>query len=191
MNMIQLPKGYVCIRQIDLQRDKKTAWIVNVVALAVMVAMVLAAVLLEPVEPRPAGAALWFEGMLLIAGIIVYMVLHELTHGVLMKYYSSINPTYGFSGLYAYAGCAQAYFDSSSYIIIAFAPIVLLGVALIVLMLCFPKWFWVLYIIQTINVSGSVGDFYVVGLLMRMPGGTLVNDTGYAMTFYAEEGARN
>ena len=49
--------------------------------------------------------------------MLVYMVLHELVHGVFMKRFSGVKPNYGYTGMYAYAG-SNAYFDKKSYIII-------------------------------------------------------------------------
>ena len=49
------------------------------------------------------------------------------------------------------------------YLIIAFAPVVILGIILAVLTVAFYETaFWTLYLIQIVNLSGAAGDFYVV-----------------------------
>lgn len=121
----------------------------------------------------------------LIVGMIVYMVLHELVHGITMKYFGAGKIHYGFTGLYAYAG-ADDYFDKSSYIIIALAPVVFWGVVLAVINLFVsPGWFWVVYGIQIINLSGAAGDLYVTAKFSRMPSDILVKDVGIGMTVYS------
>ena len=53
------------------------------------------------------------------------MILHEIIHGGFMKAFSGLKPRYGFTGLYAYAG-SDALFNRRQYLIIAFAPVVIL-----------------------------------------------------------------
>ena len=123
----------------------------------------------------------------IVVGMIVYIVLHELVHGIVMKYYSKIKPTYGFTGMYAYAG-SSAYFCKKHYIIIALAPIVLWGVGLLILNLLVPTgWFWVVYLIQMMNISGAAGDLYVSVSFSKLPEDILINDTGVSMTIYSRE----
>jgi hypothetical protein len=74
--------------------------------------------------------------------IIVYMVLHELTHGIAMKMMGTKKVRYGVSGLYAFAG-SDDYYAKGPYIFIALAPVVLFGVILGVLSVFLDgEWFW-------------------------------------------------
>lgn len=184
-----LPEGYCSLRSVDLQKDKKAALLVNGIAVMVMVLLIILGqwiVSIETLFDMSAGAVMYFlrfGGMVL--GYVVYMLLHELTHGVMMKYYGAKKIKYGFTGLYAYAGCDH-YFNKTSYIVIALAPVVLLGVVLLVINLLVPvSWFWVVYFIQTGNLAGAAGDIYVTCLFARMPKDILVRDSGVSMTVYA------
>ena len=49
-----------------------------------------------------------------------------------------------------------------------------------------PDWFWVLYLLQIGNVAGSAGDVYVTLRVLKMPGDTLIMDTGTRMTFLSQ-----
>ena len=49
------------------------------------------------------------------------------------------------------------------------------------------SWFWYIYGIQIMNVSGSVGDLYVTYLTLKAPEGTIVRDFGTSMMFYSPE----
>mgnify|MGYP002579712475 CR=1 FL=1 len=121
----------------------------------------------------------------MLAGLLAYIPLHELVHGLCMKYFGAKKVHYGYAGVYAWAG-SKAYFGRKSYIVIALAPLVFWGLVLAALCIVAPaQWFWVFYLVQVTNVSGAAGDFYIAWKAARMPAGVLVQDTGLEMTFYA------
>jgi len=183
----ELPEGYTLSMTVDLLQNRKQMLMVNGLALAIALIMVLVGLGICPI----AGLFSLKEGLrayclrfaVLAAGSVVYIFAHEWVHGVAMRYYSPIKPTFGFSGMYAYAG-STAYFDRSSYLVIAMAPVVIWGAVLMVLHLIVPEsWFWVVYIIQISNISGAAGDFYVTVRFMRMKE-ILVQDSGTSMRVY-------
>lgn len=193
-NCTLLPDGYREILSIDLQKNKKLLLLVNVIGLIITAAMLIPALLLVPISSlfdmsTGLGAYALRFGTLVI-GMIAYIVLHELVHGIFMKALSGVKPLYGFTGAYAYAG-SDAYFNKKSYIVIALAPVVIWGAVLAVLN-CFtsPAWFWVVYLIQICNLSGAGGDLYVTAKFSRLPRDILVRDTGVAMTVFAPSDAQ-
>ena len=194
-NCAELPEGYREILQIDLQKDKKLAVLVNGIAGAIAAVMLLLGVKfgvsISSAFDMSQGLGMYFvRWIAMLAGMVLYLVLHELVHGICMKYFSGIKPHYGFTGMYAYAG-SEAYFNKRSYIIIALAPIVVWGIVLLILNLLVPaEWFWIVYFIQVINISGAGGDLYVSARFAKLPKDILVNDTGVSMTVYAKEEAQ-
>lgn len=46
-------------------------------------------------------------------------------------------------------------------------------------------WFWIVFIIQVINISGAAGDIYVFIRLLNMRGPVLVKDAGTSMEIFA------
>lgn len=193
MGVTNLPEGYKEIKNVDLQKDRKTALVVNGIAIAIGVVMVLLGLLIEPIgslfDMSGGFAAYIIRFAALFIGLIVYILLHEAVHGIFMKKFSGQKVKYGFTGLYAYAG-SDAYFDRRHYIIIALAPIVIWGIALALLNIFFSTggWFWVIYIIQIQNISGAAGDIYVSAMFSRLPDDILIKDTGVSMTVYSKEG---
>jgi len=186
-----LPEGYREWMKVDLQKNKKLALIVNGIGLIIAVVMAVIGQLIVPIQTlfdMEAGLGMYtLRFVVLLAGMVAYIILHELVHGVVMKHYSGQKPFYGFTGLYAYAG-SKCYFDRRSYIVIALAPIVVWGVVLLILNLfAAGSWFWVVYFIQISNVSGAAGDFYVSARFSKMPQDILVNDVGVSMTVYVKE----
>ena len=187
-----LPTGCREICHIDLQKDKKLMLLVNLLALAIMLIMGGIGHRLVPLETlfdMESLALYALRFIVLIGGIIIYLVLHELVHGIFMRGFSGVRPHYGFTGLYAYAG-NTAYFNKKHYIIIALAPVVIWGIVLAALTALVPEgWFWPVYFIQIANISGAAGDLYVFWRLGRMSPEILINDTGVAMTVYLPEAA--
>lgn len=183
-----LPAGYCELFVINLQKDKKLALIVNGIALVLMLLFGVLGHLVVPIwrlfdMEAGFGPYLLRFGALL-GGIVVYMVLHELVHGVCMRLFSGVRPHYGFTGMYAYAG-SRAFFSKGYYIIIALAPVVVWGVVLQILCLFVPaEWFWPVYFIQVTNLSGAGGDLYVTWRFSQLSKNILVNDTGVEMTVY-------
>lgn len=187
----ELPESYLPIMHLDLQHDRKQAIIVNVIALIIAAAMIAAGIPIVPIWTlfdMSAGFGPYLARFgVLIGGMVVYLILHELVHGVFMRHFSKMRPHYGFTGMYAYAG-SEAYFDKFSYIIIALAPIVILGIVIAVVnSLVSEAWFWVVYIIQIANISGAAGDLYVTARFQRLPKDIFVQDTGVTMTVYSAQ----
>lgn len=186
MTTTQLPESYREIGHIDLQKDKKLALLVNGLALVIIIPLGILGVMRQPIPDFFSGKFLPLLAVL--PCFVLYIILHELVHGIFMKAFSGQKPHYGFTLLYAYAG-SGAYFDRTHYLIIALAPVVIWGaVLLVVCALVPPVWFWTAYLIQILNLSGAAGDFYATyRMLFRLPANVLTQDTGVAMTFFIPE----
>ena len=132
----QLPTGYRKIYSIDLQKDWKMSLLVSFLAL------LITAVLAVPMHfhisvftlfDRTAGMGAYYIRMGALLGLLaLYMVLHELVHGITMKLYGTKKVKYGFTGLYAFAA-SDDFYSKKPYIVIALAPVVLWGVVLAVI----------------------------------------------------------
>ena len=181
-----LPNGYREVRRVDLMRNRKEAVLVNLIALVIAgLVGALGFVFCPPFIEVEIGIHTIASVTVILIGTVLYMILHEMIHGVFMKAFSGKKPRYGFTGLYAYAG-SDALFNRTQYLIIAFAPVVLLGLILAVLTAAFYETaFWDLYIIQIVNLSGAAGDFYVGSLIARSRNDVLIRDLGTDMAFYS------
>lgn len=191
-SVISLPDGYREYDHINLQKDKRTALAVNITASVGMIAMlVLGHFAFVPVDIffdiDSVGMGMYFLRLIiLLGGYFAYIVLHELTHATVMKYYGAQHLRFGFTGMYAYAGSEQDYFGKLPYRLIALAPLVVWGVIFTVMLLFIPhEWFWVVYFLQVGNLAGAAGDIYVTVRLWRYPRDILVRDTGIEMFVYS------
>ena len=186
-----LPYGYQEIFSLDLQNGKKAPMIVNMIALSIAVIMFVPMNFFMPLTrylffDMTKGFHFYIlRWVVFILASLSYIILHELVHGMTMKYFGCQKVKYGFIGLYAYAG-SEDFFDKKSYIVIALAPVVLWGIVLLIINLLVPdEWIWIVYLIQITNISGAAGDFYVTVKFLKMPEDILVKDRGVSMTVYA------
>ncbi|MGN1413859.1 MAG: DUF3267 domain-containing protein [Anaerovoracaceae bacterium] len=187
----ELPPGYILEREVKLSEDRGALKIMAVLQL------VLAAVLFglglwhHPIrEAFSMGAVRTAAAFcFMVVGILIYFLAHEWVHGVFIRLFSGRSAAFGFElkkGMaYAYS---NAFFAKSPYVVIALAPLVVWTVLLGLLLRDVPtSWFWYLYAIQIVNVSGAVGDLYVTWLTLHMPKGTLILDNGMEMRFYVKK----
>lgn len=190
-SLTELPMGYRQIFSVNLQKDKKTAMVINIGAVIIGIIMAV------PMHFYISITSLFdfSQGMgnylarfiVLMVSMIAYIILHEAVHGVAMKICGTKKIKYGFTGLYAFAG-SDDFYDKRSYIFIALAPVVLWGIVLAVINCFVPEsWFWVVYLIQIANISGAAGDIYVTAKFSKMPNDILVKDIGVGMTVYSAE----
>lgn len=191
MKAIQdLPVDYKKNYSVNFQKDKKTMMIVNGLAILIVILMIVPANLYIPISSffsMEFGFIVYITKIIvLLTGSIIYMVLHELIHGITMKYFGTKKVKYGFTGLYAFAA-SDDYYDKKSYIVIALAPVVVfLFVFLIITIIVNRNWFWVAYMLQVINISGAAGDFFVTYKFYKMPKDLLVKDNGISMDIYSK-----
>lgn len=176
---------------IDLQKNKKMLLIVNLLAVVIAVLMLVPMLFLVPISSlfsmNDGLVSYMIRFISLIVLMVAYMVLHELTHGVAMKICGTKKVKYGFTGLYAFAG-SNDYYDKKSYIFIALAPVVLWGfVIAIINPFVSIEWFWIVYILQIINLSGAAGDLFVIIKFSGFPKDILIRDYGVAMTVYSKK----
>ena len=186
-----LPEGYKEIYSVDLQKNKKTSLFVNSLAVIISVLLIVPMAFFVPLstlfDMQKGLSNYIIRFVIFIVLIILYLVLHELVHGIAMKMCGTKKIKYGFTGLYAFAG-SDDYYDKRSYIFIALAPVVLWGFLLALInFLVSPEWFWVVYIIQIVNLSGAAGDIFVTVKFSCLPKDILIKDYGVGMTVYSKK----
>lgn len=186
----KLPEGYRQIYTIDLQKNMKMMLLVNVIAILIALLMAVPMHFVVPISTlfdMTGGIEAYSTRFAVLIGLLIlYMILHELVHGIAMKLCGTKKVKYGFTGMYAYA-CSDDYYTKKPYLFIALAPVVLWGVVLAVINPLVPTaWFWVIYMIQITNLSGAAGDFLVTVKFIRMPEDILVKDHGVGMVVYSQ-----
>lgn len=192
----ELPNNYKPKFMID-GKDKKTGLIMNALAFLVMgitlgIALPLWLLGGAPyVELTPTKLVL----ALLVFGLsmAMYVVLHELVHGIAYKLLTHERLTFGISWSCAFCGVPNIYVYRRAALIALVAP--LITFTLILIPLCVWMYFvhpiYYLYsvILLAMHLGGCVGDDYVTLLFLFKfkDKSTLVQDTGPKQTIYVKE----
>lgn len=124
--------------------------------------------------------------LVLILGMAISIVLHELVHGAFFWFFSHSRPRFGFRGGYAYAAAPGWFFPRRQYVVIGLAPFVVLSAIGMILVIFVPlEILAALLMAMTANAAGSVGDLWIVFLAIRQRRNIIVEDLGDGMDFYA------
>ena len=188
----KLPRGYVEVKKINAL-DTKTGIILNAVALVIMAAVVLLGFI-----PYFTGALSFdfdSDGVILTAvvtalGIFVYIILHELVHGVAYKLLTKQKLTFGFSWSCAFCGVPDIYVSRRVALIALVAPLItfslLLGGLWVLFFFVDTCLYAAMVIIFAMHLGGCAGDMYVTILLLTSlrDRSLLMRDTGPEQSFY-------
>lgn len=203
----ELPEGYVEAKVVDA-KNGKVGLILNLIAAAVILAtlvitwFVLFAHIHEPFADIFRNRILlpnrWANiarvGIFLVA-YIAYIILHELTHGVVYKILTKQKLKFGMTFTVAYCGVPDIYVYRSTALLSLLAPFVLFLPAFLVPMFFLKNYIDVLLfaLLLGMHIGGCVGDLYDTFLYLfkfRSPT-TLMRDTGPKQTFYVRQQIRN
>lgn len=192
-----LPQGYRIATQIDA-KSPTTGTILSLASLvlAALVAIPLLLPLFRDMERL--GSSLVTDGKLFaltfLPGMLLYLVLHELTHGAVYKLFTKEKLTFGISWSCAFCGVPHIYTYRKTALWAVLAPFVLftaLFLPALALSYSIPALYFSLAFIFVVHFSGCVGDLYVAFLLLFRfrDSRTLMNDTGPCMTFFVYDEA--
>ena len=180
--------GYKECTKIDLVKNKKEALLVNIYGIIIMVVMAVFIPLLIMggiIEFNLETTFPLFFIVLLIS-LILYIPLHEIVHGIVLKKYTDEKLSFGWKLVYAYCGSKEAVVDRKEYYAVALAPLLVFSVVFISLMVLNPSLSLVWYVMEIMNVSGSVGDIYVsMKLRKEKSRDILITDSGTDMSFWS------
>jgi len=185
---LQLPAGYREDIVVDV-KDKKFLIFMNLAALFLGAAVIVPAVWfigLRNVMQSFTGAGYF----LLLGAMFVYIVLHELTHGIVYKLLTKQKLTFGITLAAAYCGVPDIFVYRRTALLALLAPfLVFLPVFLLPIFLVNQSWLqFCSAMLLAIHVSGCAGDLYDTFLYLfrfRSPD-TLMRDTGPKQTFYVK-----
>ena len=195
----QLPEGYKQALYINA-KDAKLGIILNVVSLVIMLVVAVLAILTVTVNDSLSNALeqgypfeIAFSGIIFMVLMLVYVVLHELVHGIAYKTLTGEKLTFGISWSCAYCGVPNIYTYRKTAIISVMAPLVVFSVlfviALAILYSISPLYYLAVAFVFGMHLGGCSGDIYVLYLLLTKFKNkkTLMRDTGPEQFFYIPE----
>lgn len=116
----------------------------------------------------------------------LYYLLHECTHVYIAKRFSGTKSELVREKIYVHCA-SNCYFSLKGYLIYSFAPIVIIGVVLLLLALALPdKFFWQVYIIQLINLAGAASDVYAAIKLLGEKQDIVIKDNGATVSYWTK-----
>ncbi len=124
-----------------------------------------------------------------IISMFAYIVLHELTHGIVYKIMTKQKLTFGLTLTVAFCGVPHIYVNKKTALLAILAPFVVYSIVFITLIALIQSTIYVLFmmILFAIHFGGCVGDLYgTYVLLFKIKKPCLMNDTGPKQTFYIE-----
>lgn len=184
----ELPEGYHVIYEVDAN-NKKTAVLLNIVALAVTaICIYLSFLTVRPINFFDEYSLA--RSVIFIAAMLVYIVLHELVHGAVYKILTKQTLTFGLTLSVAYCGVPNIYVYRRTALIALLAPFVIFIPVFLLPAIFLPDAWDKLYslILLSLHLSGCTGDIFDVLLyLFRFKDNTtLMRDTGPKQTFYVK-----
>lgn len=183
---LSLPEGYEAVLTIDAT-DKKFALWMNLAAVIPLVPALIAA--LRMVRGRE--LTFFSQKMLgFLGAMLVYIVLHELVHGIAYRALTHRKLSFGLKLTCAYCGVPDIYCYRRTAMISLLAPFTVFTIlfAALALFLADPLLRACSVVLLGLHAGGCSGDLYDTWLYLtrfRDPL-TLMRDTGPAQTFYVK-----
>ena len=189
----ELPANYREVLHINA-KNAKFGIIFNLLALVILaVVMFVAFIPLKGTDltsvPVESGAMLIGYFVFLIS-MIVYIVLHELVHGIAYKALTHEKLTFGLSWSCAYCGVPSLYVSRRTALIALAAPLVTFTLILLpltaVLLFVHPYVYIAAAFLFGLHLGGCSGDMYMLLLLLfkYRDGALLMRDTGPEQFLY-------
>ncbi len=187
----EVPEGYRQVYHIDAA-DKKTGIKLTLGALAILIAVVV--VLIAFADFKKLDFDRLIEYDLAFIGIaLVYIVVHELTHGAVYKALTHQKLRFGITWSAAFCGVPDIYTYRRTALLSLVAPLTVWTIVLLPLTIWLRGvdmgWYITIGLIFAIHISGCVGDIYVTWLFLTKykDPRLLMRDTGPEQWMYAPE----
>ncbi len=201
----ELPDGYRADKTVDA-KNKKIGILMNIAAIIIMIVVYILTdfiacgrltvtdVFRDLSEDEDFAG--WYLGSVLLPLIIflaasfVYLVLHELTHGVAYKLLTGEKLTFGITWSAAYCGVPNLYVGKRTALIALLSPFILFS-AIFICAITFTGETMTGFLLKLLfaeHFGGCVGDLYDTFLLtFKYRKGCLMNDDGPKQVFYVYE----
>ncbi len=188
----ELPEGYREVKVVDAKKGKTSA-LFTIFSFILTILALLPIVLncdYSEISHNFRDKQTLIAYFAMFGGLIVYIILHELTHGMAYKALTHQKLTYGFTLTVAFCGVPDIYTSRKTALISLAAPFLTFSVILLPIVIWLHSVSLLYYnavgFLFAIHFGGCVGDLYMMYLLLfkyKDPR-TLMNDTGPKQTIY-------
>jgi len=185
-----VPEGYKEVYHIDAA-NKKTGLLLTLASL------LIAALLIFFFFSTLNNVAIDFSQfmkyyLVVLVSLLVYMVLHELTHGAVYKILTKEKLRFGITWSAAFCGVPDIYTYRDTALKSLVAPLTLFSAILIPLLVWLyhvdQGWYLAVGVIFAMHFSGCIGDMYMTALFLTKfkDPATLMRDTGPEQWVYTK-----
>ena len=193
----ELPSNYELIYSIDA-KSKKIGIIFTIVSLAILLVVMglcIIPLLINKVsiEINRGSTGLLIAYVIFMVALFLYIILHELVHGIVYKALTKQKLTFGLTWSCAFCGVPNIYCYRKTALYALAAPLTVFSIVLIPLTVYLyfvdPIYYLMSAFILGLHLGGCCGDMYMMWLLLARfkSNKTLIKDTGPAQTIYIEK----
>lgn len=191
----ELPSNYKEVKHIDAT-NAKFGLIFNLIAIIILFLTIGIGLLILHVNKINFTFNLMEDFLVFAITMVilfVYIVLHELVHGIAYKALTKEKLTFGLSWSCAFCGVPSLYIYKKAALIALLAPFITFTVIFLPISIWLyfvnPIYFLASLFVLGMHIGGCSGDLYVTFLLKikYKEKNVLVNDTGPAQSFYLPE----
>lgn len=184
---LELPENYKLDKTIDMKKMSTNIFL-NVLNILFVIISLLILIPLKFKEIKIDNLIeLSIVMFIALIGFIIYIVLHELTHGIFYKIFTKQKLTFGVSLTYAYCGVPNIYVRKKEAIIACLSPLIIFSIIFLTLIFILPPNYINLSIIIlfSFHFGGCSGDIYLsLILLTKYDKDTYIKDTGPTQYIY-------
>lgn len=184
---LELPENYKLDKTIDMKKMSTNIFL-NVLNILFVIISLLILIPLKFKEIKIDNLIeLSIVMFIALIGFIIYIVLHELTHGLFYKIFTKQKLTFGVSLTYAYCGVPNIYVRKKEAIIACLSPLIIFSIIFLTLIFILPPNYINLSIIIlfSFHFGGCSGDIYLsLILLTKYDKDTYIKDTGPTQYIY-------
>lgn len=184
---LELPENYKLDKTIDMKKMSTNIFL-NVLNILFVIISFLILIPLKFKEIKIDNLIeLSIVMFIALIGFIIYIVLHELTHGLFYKIFTKQKLTFGVSLTYAYCGVPNIYVRKKEAIIACLSPLIIFSIIFLTLIFILPPNYINLSIIIlfSFHFGGCSGDIYLsLILLTKYDKDTYIKDTGPTQYIY-------
>lgn len=187
--ILELPTTYHRHLTVDFKKDRKFSVALQAIFLAVILIAVAVALIFD--LPLASGWNPVVTTLVTLLLLLVYMAVHEATHGVALRVLTGTQPSYAVRFPFL-STSSPLYLTRGSVVIVALAPCLIWGTVLFAALLLVPEDLRLtVYILLALNFAGSAGDYLETALALRQPRQALLQDEGSCVHVFLPDTAES
>lgn len=123
----------------------------------------------------------------LIAALLAFSWLHQLTHALLLRLCTGVSPLYARKGVRLFVGTSAYLCRRDAMLVLLLPALAWTAAGTAVCTLTDGLWFWLAMTSLLANLGSAADDVYYAACSLRAPKNALIQYRGFAVGIYTEE----